>query len=885
MRYSILLSFCLISLVTFAQRPGGQAGGRPGGQNMNMGRFYGRILDKATNKGVDAASVQLVQNKFDSVSKQRKDVVIAGQLTRANGDFSLEGLPVMGQFKLRVSGIGYVLYEQPVKFDLKMGGGADMSQMLNKVDVDLGDIKLSVDSKLMEEVKVVGTKPFMQMGVDRRIFNVEKSLVSTGQTATELMRNIPGIDVDIDGNVSLRNASPTIFVDGRPTTLTLDQIPADAIQSVELITNPSAKFDASGGTAGILNIVLKKNRKAGYNGNIRGGIDSRARVNLGGDINVKQDKINIFANAMINQRKSIGEGTTYRQDLFTTPNILFNQTNNTVNKGLFMFTRLGLDYFINNRNTITVSGSYVRGSFDNSDVIDITTDSLYPGFIRTDNGQRVSTGGFDFRNAGGAIGYKKLFKKAGMELTSDFNFNYSKNSRESDFNTQYFDVDNNPKGIPIQQRQTGSGDNSFYTFQVDFVNPLTEKSKMELGVRAAIRDVQSENLNYVYDEFTGGYIPIVAINANYKFIDRVLAAYGTYSNMIGKNFSYQLGLRVESSKYEGTLLTNNEGFTNSFPFSMFPSVFLTQKLKNDQDLQFSYSRRINRPNFFQLLPFIDYTDSLNISRGNPALVPEFTNSFELGYQKSFKKNHSLLASIYLKMTDDLITRYQVKEASPVPGRDVIINTYVNANSSMAYGFELTSKNPLAKWIELTTNLNLYNSSINADNLTGNFDTEIWSFFGKMNAAIKLPKNYTVQLSGDYRSKSILPQGGGGGGGRGGGGGGGGGGFGGGGFGGAQTTSQGYINPNYGVDIAIRKDFGKDKAGSVTLSVNDIFKSRVYSTFSESEFFIQETSRRRDWQVFRLNFNWRFGKFDASLFKRKNTRSGMEGMQEGNQMQQ
>ena len=165
-------------------------------QNMNMGRFYGRIIDNNTRKGVDAASVQLVQNRFDTVSKKRKDVVISGQLTKANGDFSLEGLPIMGQFKLRITAIGYVTLEQPIKFDLTPGG--DMSQMMNKVDKDLGDIKLAVDSKQLEEVKVVGTKPFMQMGVDRRIFNVEKSLVSTGQTATELMRNIPVVDADID---------------------------------------------------------------------------------------------------------------------------------------------------------------------------------------------------------------------------------------------------------------------------------------------------------------------------------------------------------------------------------------------------------------------------------------------------------------------------------------------------------------------------------------------------------------------------------------------------------------------------------------------------------------------------------------------------------------
>jgi hypothetical protein len=289
----------MLTAYVLAQPPAGARQGG-GGQNMNMGRFYGKVVDGQTNKPIDAASVQLVQNKFDTVTKKRVETVISGQLTSSNGNFSLENLPVMGQFKLRISAIGFKQYEEAVKFEMKAGG--DMSQMLNNVDRDLGNIKLSVDAQLLGEVVVTGQKPFMQLGVDRRIFNVEKSLVSQGQTATELMRNVPGLNVDIDGNVTLRNASPTIFVDGRPTTLTLDQIPADAISSVEMITNPSAKYDASGGMAGILNIVLKKNRKAGYNGNIRAGIDSRAKINLGGDINVKQGKFNFFLSGMYNHQ-------------------------------------------------------------------------------------------------------------------------------------------------------------------------------------------------------------------------------------------------------------------------------------------------------------------------------------------------------------------------------------------------------------------------------------------------------------------------------------------------------------------------------------------------------------------------------------------------------
>jgi len=188
--------------------------------------------------------------------------------------------------------------------------------MLGALDKDLGNIKIEIEEKVLGNVVVDATRPGLQLGIDRKVFNVDKNIVSAGGTAIDIMRNVPSLNVDIDGNVTMRNNSPQLFVDGRPSNLTLEQIPADAIQSVELITNPSAKFDASGGTAGILNIVLKKEKKVGYNGSLRANLDSRARVGLGGDINLRQKKVNLFANAMFNQRKSIATGTTERQNFY-----------------------------------------------------------------------------------------------------------------------------------------------------------------------------------------------------------------------------------------------------------------------------------------------------------------------------------------------------------------------------------------------------------------------------------------------------------------------------------------------------------------------------------------------------------------------------------------
>lgn len=879
-RFLVFFLLFSISLLLKAQTPSGSRQGGFNAQKLNIGRFYGKIMDGSANKPLLAASVQLLQSIYDSTSKTRKNVVVAGQLTDATGDFNLENLSLTGQFTLKITAIGYQTLERPLKFDIKMGG--DFSKMMNNADVDLGNLKIQLDAKQLAEVTVTGTKPFMQMGVDRKIFNVEKNLVSTGQTASELMRNIPGVDVDIDGNVSLRNSSPTIFVDGRPTTLTLDQIPSDAIQSVELITNPSAKFDASGGMSGIINIILKKNRKAGYNGNLRAGIDSRARPNMGIDLNVKQNKLNFFVSSSLNIRKSISEASSTREEFFEYPTIAYNQMSSPWSNGFFNYNRAGMDYFIDNRNTLTISGSYVQGEFNNFDNLSIKTDTIYNSQIASILSDRETSSGFNFQNSGAAIGYKKLFSKKGMELTADLNYNSSQNNSNGGFQTQYFDLSKLPKGDAIDQKQEGKGGNDYYTFQTDFTAPTGDNSKIELGLRAAIRDFQSENLNFIYNNSLAEYIPITSINANYKFNDKVYAAYGTYSNVIGKKTNYQLGLRLENSVYKGTLLTDNSSFGNSYPLSLFPSLNITHQFDQSQDLQFSFARKINRPNFFQILPFVDYTDSLNISKGNPGLIPEFTNSIEINYQKTLKGNHSIFISGYYKQSNNLITRYQIKEASAVPDKDILINTFINANSSKAYGVEFTARNPIYKWLELTTNLNFFNSSINSSNLEQNLNNSLWSFFGKINASIKLPKSFTLQLTGDYRGKSILPQNSGGGRGGGGGSWGGGGGGGWGGF--VQTTAQGYVKPNYGVEFALRKDFLKEKRGSLTLSMSDIFKTKVYGAYSESVYFTQVNSRRRDWQVLRLNFNYRFGKVDASLFKRKNTKSGMDGMQEGMQMQ-
>lgn len=881
--HSFFLTLFFITLYCNSIAQFGSGGGnRGGGQNMNMGHFYGKIIDASTGKPVEAASVQLIQNKLDSFTKKRKDIVVAGMLTDKKGDFSMESLPVMASFKLKVSAIGYKVIEQKVAFDLNMNAGrsGDFSSMAAGIDKDLGNIKLEVDAQQLQEVTITNTKPLLSMAIDRKVFNVEKNLTSIGGTAVDVMKNVPGLNVDIDGNVTMRNASPQIFVDGRPTTMTLDQIPADAIATIEIITNPSAKFDASGGGAGILNVVMKKNRKAGYNGNIRASIDSRARPGFGADINIKQQKINFFASTNLNFRKTITSTNTDRTDFLNNAEAHLLQNNKPTGKGVFGFGRTGFDYFIDNRNTITLAGNMSRGQFKNSDLININRDTVFNDMndgdsVMADYGSRTSNSTNNFWNYGSSLAYKHNFAKANHSISADVNYNWNRNENENELGTQYFETNADPKTPLIFQKSEGGGNTRFFTSQIDYDNPITDKIKIEAGGRIAIRDFYSFNNNFIKYPFNSDYVSVPELNNEYKFKDRVLAGYFTFAQQL-KKFNYQLGLRIESSKYDGTLITKSQSFSNEFPFSLFPSAFATYKLTDKQDLQLNYSRKINRPNFFQLIPFIDYTDSLNLSKGNPDLVPEFTNLIELSYQNQIGSGHNLLATTYFKNTSNIIARYQYRDKNPSPGSkpdSVIFTTFANASNTYTYGLELTGKNKIASWWDLTTNINFFNTTLDAGNLPGGVDDEQFSWFAKMNNNFKLPSSFSIQLSGDYQAKTLVSQtnSGGGGGGRGGGGGGM--------FGGGNAPSaQGFIRPLYGVDIAIRKDFMKNNAASLTLQVNDIFRTRLNSVYSQSIYFVQNTERRRDPQVLRLNFNWRFGKVDVSLFKRKNNRVDTDSMQ-------
>jgi outer membrane receptor protein involved in Fe transport len=819
---------------------GGQGGfpGGPGGGG-NSGHLYGKLVDSA-GKGIGKASVFILKVSVGTDGK-RKEMLVKGLATQGNGDFSAEDLPTNTLLKVKATMVGFSELDQ------------DVTLKPPTIEKDLGKLSMTPKSKELEQVVVTASKPAMTMDMDKKVFNVSKDIVSAGGTGLDILKNVPSINVDIDGNITLRGGSPQIFVDGKPTLLTLDQIPSDAIESVEVISNPSAKYDASGGGAGILNIVLKKNRKTGYNGSIRTGIDSYGGLNEGASLNVRENKINVSADINYHGIRDRSKGSLTRTDYSTSPNTFLTENQLDTNRGHAMFGRLGLDYFITNKATLSLTGFMMHFGMGQTSNLKFSTDSLYSsGKVNQYSTEEIASSR-SFNGRGLTLGFKQLFAKQKEEWTADASYFGGSGDNNSGYITNYYVPGNTSVLSSSQQQQIiGGGKDHNIVLQSDFTDPLTPHLTLEAGLRAALQGRLNINNNYTFDTDSGAYVLVPSAASNYKSNNNVYAAYATVASTIGK-FSYKAGLRVESSNYSGTLLNSGQKFSNQYPLTLFPSLFLGQKFGDGEELQLSYTRRVNRPNFFQLVPYTDSSNKLNITRGNPELVPEFTQSLELSYLKTWHANTTLLGSIYYKHTDHLITGYV--ETDTTAGSTALINTYINAETSYSMGGELTLQLPVTKWWDLSANINAYKSKINVAAADAIPQQALWSWFGKLNNSFRLPDSWSVQLSGIYQAKSNLPvnsnnnqqpgppnlN---------------------------QSASQGYIKPYYEADLAVKKSLLKNKL-SVMVSWNDILRSRKQDQVTYSTYLSQEYSRLRNPQVVRLSVTYNFGKIDASLFRRKN----------------
>lgn len=845
MIYKLLLSMIMAAgtLTAAAQEEVTEPPAEMDGQHRGVVRtgIAGKVVDGRNKKGLEGITIQLYALVRDSAGGRRE--AAAGTLvSRANGDFAFNGLPAVDSFRVLVSGVSFEPVEQWVVVN---GTGI----------TDLGNISLNQSVQTLQSVVVTAQRSALQMGVDRRVFSADRSLTAAGGTAVDLMKNIPSLTVDVDGNVSMRNAAPQIFVDGRPTILTLDQIPADNIERVELITNPSAKFDAST-SGGIINIILKKNKRVGMNGIVSAGVghpDIRSgNINL----NMRQGKFNFFVVGSLFQGGGIARGASERQnkeDGIVTS--FFNQRSRNDRLRRFGSVRFGTDFFLDNRNTITVTQSIVNGRFTNEQT---QSQEFLDGFKQLERtGSRLLSSRSYFKRYNTQLNYVHKFPQAGRELSANVNYNYGNGGDNTNINNLFFNPDGSVHDATARLRNAGRNDNDQLTIQVDYETKQGENGKLETGVRSFINNQQS-----IFDAFAvnNGLETKLPLSNNYKYREVVNAAYITYTNKIG-SIGYQAGLRAEHSQFDGELVDSARKFGYALPTQLrnifdglFPSLYLSKEIGEGQQLQLNYSRRIRRPDFWNLNPFVDINDPLNISQGNPQLRPEYTNSIEFNYSKEYKSGN-FLGSVYFRNNVGDITRYsdtlsavQYKELNNAAiDSNAILSTFVNAQYTNRMGAEFTVQQKFGPRFDVTPTLNLQYRDVRGRVGDLVLDNRGFNWEAKLIANYRLEtehkasfwNNFSLQAIGEYESREVVP--------------------------------QGVRIPNYSLDMALRKDFLKNKKATITFNVQDVFNSLRFGSEIETFNFYQELWSRRNVRSFRVVFTYKFGDPNFTFGKRNGDR--------------
>jgi outer membrane receptor protein involved in Fe transport len=796
--------------------------------------IYGKLISKTTGKPVEAASVQVF-----TLAGQSSDSLYTGMLSKQNGDFRFNDLPRRDSFRLIISALGYVTWQQTVPVSGQ------------SFDKDLGNISLETDIKQLGGVTVSAGRPALQMGIDRKIFNVDKSLFSSGGTAIDAMKNIPSVSVDIEGNVQLRNSPPQIFVDGRPTILTLDQIPADNIERIELITNPSAKFDASS-SGGIINIVLKKNKRVGLNGiaSVSGGTPEVLSGSL--NLNLRQGKFNFFLSNGYNQSGGRARGQTLRQNKENgVVTDYFNQYSITDRSRRFYSIQGGFDYFMDNRNTITISQQFATGNFGNEE----NQDQEYLNSSGTMEyfGKRNADGHFRFDRKSTRLNYKHDFAEEGKEFTADINYNYGTRSQYSTIVNSYFLPDGSIYQPSSNVRNNGRNEEDQVTFQADYVGPMKNNNKLEAGLRSYHNKFVSFYNAFAQDNGQEVKLPL---SNNYEYNEMINAAYFTFSHE-GEKLSWQLGLRTEHSRFRGELIDSNYKFGYEYPNkvdriwdALFPSFFFSKKIGEDDELQLNYTRRINRPRFWQLNPFIEINDPANLQQGNPQLRPEFVNSFELNYSKNYKSGNFLGVLYYRNNPDDITqysdtitaAQYQLLNNAAVDP-NAILNTFINASTTNRYGAEFTLQHKIGNNFDITPTIDLQYKTVKAkvdntdlSNNGFNWEVELTTNYRIITKRSSFFNDFSFQLTGEYESEDVIP--------------------------------QGRQKPQYSVDFAMKKEFLKDKKAALTLAVNDVFNTDRRGTIYDTDDFYQDSYRRWNVRNFRITFSYKFGDADFSFSKRR-----------------
>ncbi len=739
----------------------------------------GKTTDAQTGAPLAYATISLF-NKADSA-------LADGTITGETGAFALDVKPGIYFAKIE-----FLAYQSVFVDPVVVPSG-------NK-PLDLGAIQLSPETAMLNEVVVQAEKSTMQMALDKKIFNVGKDLANAGGNATDILSNIPSVSVDVEGNVSLRGSGNVrILIDGKPSGLVsfkgaagLQQLQGNLIERVEIITNPSARYEAEG-VGGIINIVLKKERTRGLNGAFD--LIAGYPTNLGAAVNLnyRTEKLNFFINYGSSYRDFAGDGSAYQELYRNDTTFIYRQQNNRQQTGFNNSIRGGLDYFFNPKNILTAAYTRRGSNMNRNSRLDyfdavFTENNLTGISVRTQDETESEP------NSEYSLAYKKLFERDGRELNAEVRFLDNWEDSDQDFTELYFLPDNAPSGQPdLLQHSYNYETEKQLLFQLDYVHPFGKEGKFEAGLRSHFRDMTND---YQVEERIDGVWQILdSLDNNFIYDENIHAAYAILGNKI-KRFSYQFGLRAEMTDVTTTLERTNEVNPRSYA-NLFPSAHFTYDLPAQNAVQISYSRRIRRPRYNDLSPFVTFFDDRNYFSGNPDLEPEFTNSFEFGHIK-YMDNASISSSLYYRHTTGKIERIR-----RVDNQGNAATKPENLSTEDAYGLEFTASWSPEKWWKLDGNFNFFRAITDGGNLGESFKSDTYTWFTRLTSRFTFWKNTELQLRGNYEAKMLTP--------------------------------QGYRKPIWYIDLAVSKDILKNN-GTITLNVSDLFNTRRFRSVSEGDNF-------------------------------------------------
>ena len=783
-------------------------------QNSNPIVVKGKLIDQNSGEPLEFATISFISST-PGQSPQ-------GGVTDLDGNYQINIIP--GTYTVKWE---YITFKSIIK----------QNEILNEAK-DYGTISLQQDVAELDGVLIVAEKTTVDIRLDKKIYNIGKDLTVRGGSASDVLDNVPSVSVDVEGNVALRgNDNVTILIDGRPSALVgfngaeaLRQIPADAIEKIEVITSPSARYDAEG-TAGILNIILRKNKLLGFNGTLQLDTGYNPQLGLSFNGNYRSEKWNFFTNTGFRYRETPGNSTTNTEYLSATAqNRFVNEERDFDRLGRNFFTSLGAEYFINDQSSIVANIVYRLGNDD-----DVNTNVIERLDINGNLNEattRIEEESKDDTRVQYSLDYKNDLDDNGQKITASIQYSTS----IEDQNADILETETTTNTINDVERTISGEDEQNATAQFDYVLPIGEDTQFEAGYRGNYRDIS--NSFFLEEQLvfpTGPLVPDAGLNNTFDYEELVNAVYGQYGKEFGK-FSFLAGLRFEQTNVTIKQATSNTEDKKDYS-SLFPTLNLGYELQDGENITLGYNRRVRRPRGRFLNPFPSRSSESNVFQGNVDLDPTFTNSIDLGYLRRWSK-FTFNTSIYYNRSDDNWEFIQEDTGAVTDNGDPIIRrTPVNLSTQERIGYELTMMYRPFKWWTINTDFNLYRATTDGDFGGQNFDFENTSYFARLNQKFSIPSGVDLQTRLNYRGASEN----------------------------AQTTSDGIFTMN----LAASKDILGDDA-TISLNVSDLFNSRKRQSTTTTDDFI--TSSEFQWRERQINlsFVYRFNQ------KKKNARGGDGG---------